>query len=188
MRFHSKKRSQSAVSEPTRLSVPFEAMSSALYQNSCGISLLVVREVLVERRARRHAGLLQLDHHQRQAVDEADEVGPAGVERAGDAELADQQEVVVLRVLPVDHAQPLGLLPAVLAVGHGDRDAVLEQPVDLAVGRLQAHRRAVAAQFIDGDVDRLGRQRGIELLQRGAQALDQHHLALGLATERALLT
>ena len=37
MRFHSKKRSQSAVSEPTRLSVPFDAMSKALYQNSAGI-------------------------------------------------------------------------------------------------------------------------------------------------------
>jgi len=34
MRFHSKNLSQSAVSEPTRLSVPFEAMSSALNQNS----------------------------------------------------------------------------------------------------------------------------------------------------------
>ncbi|MGC2580134.1 MAG: hypothetical protein WA376_21390, partial [Terrimicrobiaceae bacterium] len=36
MRFHSKNRSQSAVSEPTRLSVPFEAMSSALNQNNAG--------------------------------------------------------------------------------------------------------------------------------------------------------
>ncbi|MSU28249.1 MAG: hypothetical protein EXS27_10100 [Pedosphaera sp.] len=33
---------------------------------------LVVRQVLVERRAHGHAGLLQLDDHQRQAVDEAD--------------------------------------------------------------------------------------------------------------------
>ena len=36
----SKNRSQSAVSEPTRLSVPFEAMSIALNQKSCGISAL----------------------------------------------------------------------------------------------------------------------------------------------------
>ena len=40
IRFHSKKRSQSAVSEPTRLSVPLEAMSSALYQKSCGMVCL----------------------------------------------------------------------------------------------------------------------------------------------------
>ena len=55
---------------------------------------LVVRQVLVERRARGHAGLLQLDDHQRQAVDEADQIRAAGVERAGDAELADQQEII----------------------------------------------------------------------------------------------
>jgi len=32
--------------------------------------------------------------HQRQAVDEADQIRPAGVERARDAELADQQEII----------------------------------------------------------------------------------------------
>jgi len=37
MRFHSKQRFQSAVSDPTRLSVPFDAMSSALYQNNAGM-------------------------------------------------------------------------------------------------------------------------------------------------------
>ena len=146
------------MSEPTRLSVPLLAISSALNQKSCGICVLVVGEVLVEGRARRHAGLLQLHHHPGQAVDEADQVGPAGVEAAHDAELAHQQEVVLLRIRPVDDAQALGLLAAVLAVGHGDRDAVLEQAVDLAVGRLQAHRRAVAGQLVDGGVDRLGRQ------------------------------
>jgi hypothetical protein len=38
MRFHSKNRPQSAVSEPTRPSVPFEAMSSVLNQNSVSLS------------------------------------------------------------------------------------------------------------------------------------------------------
>ena len=37
IRFHSVNRSQSAVSEPTRLSLPFDAISNALYQNSAGI-------------------------------------------------------------------------------------------------------------------------------------------------------
>ena len=103
MRFHSKNRSQSAVSEPTRLSVPFEAMSSALYQNSCGMPFCGACSCVrfsSNACSRRHAGLLQLDDHQRQAVDEADQIGPAGVERPGDAELADQQEVVVLRGSP----------------------------------------------------------------------------------------
>ena len=39
-RFHSKNRSQSAVSEPTRLSVPLLAIISALNQKSWGISCL----------------------------------------------------------------------------------------------------------------------------------------------------
>jgi hypothetical protein len=60
---------------------------------------------LVERRACEHAGLLQLDDHQRQAVDEADQVRPAGVERAGDAELADQQEIIVRRMLLIHRAK-----------------------------------------------------------------------------------
>ena len=102
MRFHSKNRSQSAVSEPTRLSVPFEAMSSALNQNSCGICLrlLVARQVFVERRARGNARLLQLDDHERQAVDEANQIRATGVERARDAELADQQEIIVRQDSP----------------------------------------------------------------------------------------
>jgi uncharacterized protein YqjF (DUF2071 family) len=39
-RFHSKYRSQFAVSEPTRLSVPLLAMHSALVQNNFGICCL----------------------------------------------------------------------------------------------------------------------------------------------------
>ena len=56
----------------------------------------------------RHAGLLQLHHHPWQAVDKADEVGPAGVEAADDVELARQQEVVLFGLRPVDDAQALG--------------------------------------------------------------------------------
>ena len=86
--------------------------------------LLVVRQVLVERRARGHAGLLQLDDHQRQAVDEADQIRPAGVERAGDAELADQQEIIVRRLLPINHAQPFRLLPAAVRARCPQRAAI----------------------------------------------------------------
>ena len=73
--------------------------------------------------ARGHAGFLQLDDHQRQAVDEAgrgkSEVRSPICEvqsvrqsklvirhfhRGGDAELADQQEIIVGRMLPIHHA------------------------------------------------------------------------------------
>ena len=142
-------------------------------------------QVLVEGRPRRHAGLLEFDHHPGQAVDEAHQVGAAGIEAADHAELADQQEVVLLRVFPVHHAQSLGLLSAVLAVGDGDGDAVFQQPVDLAVRGLQTHRRAVAGQFVGSGLDRLGRQAGIEFDQCRPHSLYQHHLALGLAAKRA---
>ena len=155
--------------------------------------LRVVGQVLVKGRPRRHSGLLQLDHHPRQAVDEANQIGPAGVEAADDAELADQQKVVLLRVFPIHHAQPHHRLPSPpgggaggegLAIGNGDREAILEQPVDLAIGRLEAHRRTVAGDFVDGGLDRLGGQAGIEPGERGAQAVRQHDLALSLAAER----
>jgi hypothetical protein len=139
MRFHSTQRPQSAVSEPTRLSVPLGDEQRVAPEQRRNL-LLVVGEVLVEGGPRRHARFLEFDHHPRQPIDEADQVGPAGVERAGDAELADQQEVVVFRVFPIDDAQAFGALTttlaAVFAVGYGHRDAFLEQPIDLAVGRL----------------------------------------------------
>jgi len=100
---------------------------------------LVVGQVLVEGRAGGDPGLLELDHHQGQAVHEAHQVGPAGVEGAHHGQLADQEEVVVLRRVPVHGPQAHGLLPAVLAVGHGDPQALLEEQVDLPVGRRQGH-------------------------------------------------
>ena len=118
-------------------------------------------QVLVERRARGHAGLFQLDHHQRQAVDEADQIRPAGVERAGDAELADQQEIIVRRVLPIHHAQPFYLLPASLAIRHRHLDALFEQQINLPVGLLQQHGRTVAGEFIHRRCDGLGWERRV---------------------------
>jgi hypothetical protein len=152
--------------------------------------LPVVGEVLVEGGPRRHAGFLEFDHHPRQSIDEADQVGPAGIEHTGHAELADQHEVVVLRVFPIDDAQAFGALAttlaAVFAVGYGHRDAFLEQPIDLAVGGFQTHRRAVAGQFVDGGLDRLRRQLAIKFAQRRFQTFHQHHLAPGLAPQRAV--
>ena len=145
-------------------------------------------EVFVEGGPRRHAGLLEFDHHPGQAIDEADQIGPAGVQRTSHAELAHQQKIVVVGLLPIHHTQAFGFLPAVFLalflIRHRYRDAFLEQPIQLAIGRLQAHRRAVARQLIDGIADRLRRQRGVELAQRGAQALHQHRLASGLSSQQ----
>jgi len=72
---------------------------------------LVMREVLLERRARGHAGLLQFDDYQSRVcgIDEAHQIRPASVECADDA---DQQEIIVRRMLLIDYAQQLCLLPA----------------------------------------------------------------------------
>ena len=93
-------------------------------------------------------GGLELDEDQRQAVDEADQVGAALVHVAGDPELRGQQEVVVGRVLPVDDAHQLGPF-VVVSARQRDLDAVLEQVVDLVVGAamLMALRSRVSSSM-----------------------------------------
>jgi hypothetical protein len=117
------------------------------------LRMLVARQVFVEARARRHAGLFQLHHHERQPVDEADEIGTAGAERARDAELADEQEVVFGGGSPIDDAHTLGLLPAARPVGQRDANAFLEEQIHLAIGLCDQHGRTIAHQFIDSGGD-----------------------------------
>lgn len=112
---------------------------------------------------------LELDEHQRQAVDEADDVGPPAPVHAGDPELLDREPVVAGRVVPVDHPHPLRPRALLVAVRHLHRHAVLEQPVQLAVGLDHAHARAVARQLLEGPRQRLGRRAGIEARQRGLE-------------------
>ena len=76
----------------------------------------------LQRRARWHVGLLQLDDHQRHSIDEADQMRLAGVERAGHAELADQQEIIVRRMLPINDANSLRLLPTAPGVLAGSQE------------------------------------------------------------------
>ena len=84
----------------------------------------IVSQVLVERRARGHAGLLQLDDHREKSEVRSPKSSQFAnrnwsfvISTAGDAELADQQEIIVRRLLPINHPQPLRLLHAALAVG-----------------------------------------------------------------------
>jgi len=52
-----------------------------------------------------------------ESVDEADQIRSAGIERPSDAELADEQEIVLCGIVPVQHAQALDPLPATLLLG-----------------------------------------------------------------------
>lgn len=53
----------------------------------------------------------QLADRRQQAADEAYPFDPTGADHASDAEPADQQELIVRRLLPDYHSPPLGLLP-----------------------------------------------------------------------------
>ena len=97
-----------------------------------GDRVAVVGEVVVVGVLEVAVRRLQLDEDERDAVDEAEQVCPALVQVALDPELGDEEEVVVRRVVPVDDGQALGV-PAAVRLADGDRDAVAEQLVHLAV-------------------------------------------------------
>ncbi len=134
--------------------------------------LLVVAEVLVEALAHVHAGLLQLDQHQRQAVHEAHQIRPLQIQLACHPELRGQQEIIVLRQLPIDHPHHLHPLTAVLRIGKLHLHALLQQLVDLPVRLCQAQRRAIPAQLLHRSLDRLHRQIRIQPLERRLQPND----------------
>ena len=140
----------------------------------------VMRQIFIKCRARRHSRLLQLDHHERQAIDKPDQIRTAGVKRPRDAELADQQEIVVRRAFPIHHSHPFRFLPAVFVILHGNEHPVFQQEIHLPICRLQTHRRTVAGQFIQGGGNGLRRQSGIQSLQCPTQSRHQHYVALGL--------
>ena len=122
--------------------------------------------------------VLQLDHRERQAVDEQHHVGPARVLVLGHAELVDGQPVVRLGLVEVDHAGLRAADPAVaVAVFHGH--AVHEQPVRGAV--LQDQLGALGAEELaEGIVEGFGRQLRIEPRQRVAQPPFEDDLAVVL--------
>ena len=79
--------------------------------------------------------VLQLNQHQRQTVDEQDDVGSASVVRALDGELFDCPKLIAAGIFPVDEAHE---------VAHGftiflvlDGDTAHQQLVKRAVGRQQ---------------------------------------------------
>ena len=122
-----------------------------------GYLLLVVAQVFVKRRPRRHARLFKFDDHPRQAIHKTHQIGAAFIHRPRYAELANQQKIVVFGAFPIHHAQALCALFALCVIGHRYRNAIFQQRVQLAVGGCQRHGRAVARQRINGGLYRLGR-------------------------------
>jgi hypothetical protein len=146
----------------------------------------VVAQVVIERALQRHRRLFQLDEHQRQAVDEAQQVAAAAVHVAGHPHLRGQEELVVGRRGPVDHAQGLGAVPAVL-VEHLHFHAIFQQPVEVAVGVDGDLLGAVLRELLDCLRVGVGRQARVQRDQRRAQAAGQDDLRLALAPLAAQL-
>ncbi len=125
--------------------MPLIASSSWVVTNRCGISpYVLVADHLADRLDHRlvaaqvEVGALALDHHQRDAVDEQHQVGPAGGVAALplDAIFLGDMVDVALGVLPVDIVQRVAL--AVAIDGLGQAGAQGQQLVDPLAGELQA--------------------------------------------------
>ena len=120
--------------------------------------------------------ILELDHGQRQTVDEHDDVGPAGVTVFGDRELVDGRPRVGARLIEVDHAC---LSPADGAVGGAvlDRHAVHQHAMEGSVARFQ-RRSFRPSQLPQRIVERFVRQLGVEPAQRAANGARQYHVRI----------
>ena len=112
-------------------------------------------------------GVLELEHHQGQAVDEQHHVGPAVDLALDHGELVDGQVVVVLGVVEVDDAH---LGAANLAVGRAvlDGDAVDQVPMRGAVAGDEVGAFG-AEQALEGVLDGRCREVRVEARERGAE-------------------
>ncbi len=124
------------------------------------------------------AGVLELQQHQRQAVDEQKHIGPASALGPLDGELVDGQPVVERRVVEVDELDAVAAGFAVLLELDGH---ALHQPaVNLSVSRHEAGNvgRQHAAQRVFLGA---GRDVRVEPLDGGTQTVREHHLAVAVA-------
>ena len=141
---------------------------------------LVVRDVLVVTLPHILARSFQFHQHQRQAVHETDQIRPFQIQRPRHPELRGQQEIIVLRHLPIDHRHHLHPLPAILLVREFHRHPAFQQLGDLPVRLHQAQRRPVPRKLLHRPINRLLRQIRIQRKQRRPQPSRQNHLPLPL--------
>ena len=122
-------------------------------------------------------GALELDHHDRQAVEEEHDVGLArGL--ADDLELVDRQPVV-LAVLPVHQPRDR---PDGLAVHPGlDRDAAHQQVVQAPVLGDRVSGEDGVAHLVGCVAHGAGGQAGVEPGNRGGQAAGEDRIVVGAA-------
>ena len=123
-------------------------------------------------------GVLQLQQHQRQAVDEQDDVRPAGVLGSLHAELVDRQPLVGAHIGPVDQAHEIAAGFAVLLVLH--RHPADQQAMKQTISR-QLHRHTQLQHLAQRILPRRQRNLRVEPSDGRAQTHAQQYIAIALA-------
>ena len=147
----------------------------------------VIAQIAVKPGADVFVNRLQLDEHQRQAVDETHQVSAAvvvGRAQARELEFAHHQKTVVGRVAKVDHPG-LRVAQLTLRILEAHRHAIAHQLVKGLVVLQERARKIVVRQLRHRVFDGGWRQLRVEPGQRLAQVAHQHRLALTAAPQRA---
>ena len=128
-------------------------------------------------------GVLEFDHHQRQAVDEQHHIGAPLNSVLDHRELGDCQPVVGVRVGEVHQAHPVAPDGAILCVElHPDP---LDHELVQAAVLLDQRGRLARDYLHQGIVAGFGRNLRVEPLDGGPQAPQQQHVGIRLALGRA---
>ncbi|GIX33052.1 MAG: hypothetical protein KatS3mg125_1008 [Lysobacterales bacterium] len=127
------------------------------------------RRVLVRR-------VFQLQHRERQTVDEQHHVGPPLVLVLDHRELVDREPIVGGRIVEVDRAR-LRAADAAVGVAVLHRHALYQHPMQRAVALQEIGTRR-ASQLAEGVLQRLRGEPGVQPRKRIAQPRTEHHFAV----------
>ena len=150
-----------------------------------GDGVQVVGEVLLEGDLEVLVDVLALHEKQRQAVDEADDVRAPAVEVASHPELPHAEEVVFVRLVKVEEAQPLAH-QLILFIPEGDLHAVSDQGVLLPVGGGQGLGGDGGGDLAQGVIVGGIGQAGVKFHQLLAQDACQDHLPVRGPAQQAV--
>ena len=120
-------------------------------------------------------GVLDFQQHQRQAVEEQDDVGAAGFVGTFDGELVDGPPFVLLGVCPVDQANEVAACLAILLILDGDTTD--QQLVKRTVGRQQGWDAQVS-DLLDSIFTSCNRNARVQAVDGFAQPERQDNLAV----------
>ena len=152
---------------------------------------LVILQVLVVGRFQRYMRPLQFDKDQRNTVHEAEQIATAFVHLATDPHLLGKEEVVILRVRPIDNRE-LNRLRVALVVVDLHLYPIAQQLIKRLIGVYRQSFGAVFGQLLDRLIVGRGRKPWIDTLQRLAETPDENdfgcrHPSLGAFSAEGFL-